>query len=71
MARDQRDRRPATDRPAKGSKWVWIVGAIFLVIVIVLLIRGFVYGASESEHDAIISDQDLSAAPVSTDTRRV
>ena len=41
----------ATDRPARGSKWVWIIGAIMLLIIIVLGIRAFGYAAAEPDYE--------------------
>lgn len=45
-------RKPAaTDRPATGSKWVWIVGAILLVMVLILGIRGCGYAVSDPNYE--------------------
>jgi cytoskeletal protein RodZ len=46
-----RDGRAATDAPAKGSKWIWILGAVFLGIIVLLLIRGFVYAGTDTNYE--------------------
>ena len=48
----------ATDRPARGSKWVWIVGAIMLLIIIILGIRGFGYAGTEPDYENGVAAAD-------------
>ena len=66
--RDRHSGEAATDRPARGSKWIWIVGAFFLLVIVVLLIRGMVYAAADdgsaeggvldsTETDAVATNQ--------------
>jgi hypothetical protein len=47
---DDKDRRPATDPPAGGSKIVWIIGAILLLLVLFLGIRGCDYASRETNY---------------------
>ena len=63
---DPRNRagRAATDAPARGSKWVWILGGVFLLVAVLLLLRGLVYAGSEPDYDkggAEISEADRAA----------
>lgn len=41
----------AHDRPAGGSKWVWILGAILLLLVLYLGLRGCDYAAREPNYE--------------------
>jgi hypothetical protein len=45
------DRRAATDPPARGSKWVWILGAVLLLIVLYLGLRGLDYAGREPDYE--------------------
>lgn len=40
----------AYDRPARGSKWLWIVGAVLLLIVLYIGLRGFGYSAADPDY---------------------
>ena len=54
----QRRGEAATDRPARGSKWVWIVGAIMLLIIIILGIRAFGYAGTEPDYENGVAAAD-------------
>ena len=41
----------ATDRPAAASKWVWVIGAILLVLILILGVRGCGYALSDPEYE--------------------
>lgn len=73
MVGDPNDRREAaTDRPARGSKWIWIVGAVFLAIIVVILLRGFVYAGTDTNYETTskgaISDADRALSGVESDS---
>ncbi|WP_324750488.1 DUF2171 domain-containing protein [Sphingomonas sp. LY54] len=40
----------AFDRPARGSKWLWIAGAILLAILLYVGLRGFGYSAADPDY---------------------
>lgn len=44
-------RRAATDPPARGSKWVWILGAALLLLVLYLGVRGCDYAGREPDYE--------------------
>lgn len=71
--RGNRTGRAATDPPARASKWLWILGGVFLVIAALLLLRGVFYAGSEPRYDvegAAITDADRTASGVESDAAR-
>ena len=71
MDRNNPNREAATDRPARGSKWIWILGAVFLAIIAVILIRGLVYSGTDTNYETsskgAISDTDRASSGVESD----
>ncbi len=60
--RHNANREAATDGPARGSKWIWIIGAVFLVIIGIILVRGIFYAAAGPS-----SEQSVNPAITETD----
>jgi hypothetical protein len=44
-------REAAHDPPARGSKWVWILGALLLLLVLYLGLRGCDYAGREPDYE--------------------
>lgn len=53
MAYDDKsdDRKSAMTGPARGSRWIWILGSIFLVLIVAILIRGLFYAGANADYE--------------------
>ncbi len=73
--RHNANREAATDTPARGSKWIWIIGAVFLVIIAIILVRGIFYAAagpsSEQSVKPAISETDRALSGVEAEGANV
>lgn len=73
--RHNANREAATDAPARGSKWIWIIGAVFLVIIGIILVRGIFYAAggpsSEQSVNPAITETDRALSGVEDEEANV